>query len=59
MHNYTFTNYMYSPLFDFTALGYCIANSSYKWAIELGHASGYMRSTSGVGLLRQASHHQQ
>ena len=47
----------YSPLFDFTALGYCIANSSYKWALRLGSPSGYMRTTSGVDLLVQALHH--
>ena len=41
-----------SPLFDFTALGYCIATSNYKWKLQLGDAS-----TSGVDLLLHALHH--
>ena len=47
----------YSPLHDFTALGYCIANSSYKWKLKLGNNTEYMQSTSGVDLLVQALHY--
>ena len=46
-----------SPLFDFTALGYCIATSSYKWKLQLGGAYQEMKSTSGVDLLLHALHH--
>ena len=42
-----------SPLFDFTALGYCIATSSYKWELQLVT----METTSGVDLLLHALHH--
>ena len=45
-----------SPLFDFTALGYCIAISSYKWKLQLGTVFGEME-TSGVDLLLHALHH--
>ena len=48
----------YSPLFDFTALGYCIATSSYKWELMLGSINESMWTTSGIDLLLQAlSHH--
>ena len=48
----------YNPLFDFTALGYCIATSTSKWALVIGSIDEYMQSTSGVDLLVQAlSHH--
>ena len=48
----------YSPLFDFTILGYCMATSSYKWELVLGSIMEHMRSTSGVDFLVQAlSHH--
>ena len=46
-----------SPLFDFTALGYCIATSSYKWKLQLGGALREMETTSGVDLLLHALHH--
>ena len=46
-----------SPLFDFTALGYCIATSSYKWNLHLGDALQEMVTTSGVDLLLHALHH--
>ena len=46
-----------SPLFDFTALGYCIATSSYKWKLQLGTLSLGMGTTSGVDLLLHALHH--
>ena len=46
-----------SPLFDFTALGYCIATSSYKWKLQLGDLFQEMKSTSGVDLLLHALHH--
>ena len=42
-----------SPLFDFTALGYCIATSSYKWKLQLFA----METMSGVDLLLHALHH--
>ena len=47
----------YSPPLDFTALGYAIATSNYKWELELGNISEYMRSTSQVDLLVQALRH--
>ena len=47
----------YSPSSDFTALGYAIATSNYKWEFELGNLSEYMRSTSQVDLLVQALCH--
>ena len=46
-----------SPLFDFTALGYCIATSSYKWKLQLGTPYREMETTSGVDLLLHALHH--
>ena len=59
-HNrYAYELSRYSPLFDFTALGYCIAKSGGKWALELGDwdSDDYMQTTSGVDLLLQALHH--
>ena len=47
----------YSPSFDFTALGYSIATSNYKWELELGNNYEYMLSTSQVDLLVQALCH--
>ena len=47
----------YRPSFDFTALGYSIATSNYKWKLELGNGREYMRSTSQVDLLVQALCH--
>ena len=47
----------YSPSSDFTALGYSIATSNYKWELELGNGIEYMRSTSQVDLLVQALCH--
>ena len=46
-----------SPLFDFTALGYCIATSSYKWKLQLGTLYREIETTSGVDLLLHALHH--
>ena len=46
-----------SPLFDFTALGYCIATSNYKWKLQLGDLFHEMETTSGVDLLLHALHH--
>ena len=46
-----------SPLFDFTALGYCIATSNYKWKLQLGTLYQEMETTSGVDLLLHALHH--
>ena len=46
-----------SPLFDFTALGYCIATSNYKWKLQLGATFQAMAKTSGVDLLLHALHH--
>ena len=46
-----------SPLFDFTALGYCIATSNYKWKLQLGDRFQEMETTSGVDLLLHALHH--
>ena len=47
----------YSPSSDFTALGYSIATSNYKWELQLGNGSEYLRSTSQVDLLVQALCH--
>ena len=56
---YTYTLDKYSPLFDFTALGYFMASSTDKWTLQLGEHSGdnYMQTTSGVDLLVQALQH--
>ena len=54
-YRYELSNY--SPLLDFTALGYSIATSSYKWELQLGKRGEYMRSTSQVNLLVQALRH--
>ena len=51
---YTYTLDKFSPLFDFTALGYFMANSTDTWTLQLG---GYMQTTSGVDLLVQALQH--
>ena len=52
---YTYELNKYSPLFDFTALGYFMASSMDKWALQLGGSGGgYMQTTSGVDLLVQA-----
>ena len=48
---YTYKLSRYSPLFDFTALGYFMASSTDKWVLELGDYSNYMQTTSGVHLL--------
>ena len=45
----------YSPSFDFTALGYCMATSEYNWTLQLG-GGDYMQTTSGVDLLLHALH---
>ena len=37
--SYRYNLSKYSPLFDFTTLGYCIATSSFKWALQLGSAN--------------------
>ena len=55
LYRYSFSDY--SPSSDFTALGYSIATSNYKWKLELGNTSEYMRSTSQVDLLVQALCH--
>ena len=47
----------YSPSLDFTALGYAIATSNYKWELQLGNQYDHMRSTSQVDLLVQALCH--
>ena len=56
----------YSLPFIFTAVGYCIVQSNFKWRLRLGnHAnkrgdtSQYMHSTEGVQLLTQAINTQQ
>ena len=46
-----------SPLFDYTALGYCIATSNYKWKLQLRTLYWEMETTSGVDLLLHALHH--
>ena len=57
---YTYTLDKFSPLFDFTALGYFMANSTDTWKLKLGGTLGsgnYMQTTSGVDLLVQALQH--
>ena len=54
---YTYTLGKYSPLFDFTALGYFMASSTDTWTLQLGRRGNYMRTTSGVDLLVQALQH--
>ena len=54
---YLYTLDKSSPLFDFTALGYCIATSNYKWKLLLGTLIREMETTSGVDLLLHALHH--
>ena len=53
---YTYKLDKYTPLFDFTALGYFMANSTDKWTLQLGeqYSDGFMQTTSGVDLLVQA-----
>ena len=38
----------YSPLVEFTALGYCMVNSSHKWSLVLGDDNQPMQSTQGI-----------
>ena len=59
---YTYKLDKYSPLFDFTALGYFMANSTDTWTLQLGGGQSmserdYMQTTSGVDLLVQALQH--
>ena len=46
--SYTYKLSDYTPLFDFTALGQCIAQSSYTWRLQLGNHEQYMQLTQGV-----------
>ena len=56
--HYTYKLDKYSPLFDFTALGYFMASSTDTWTLQLGEGrGGYMQTTSGVNLLVQALQH--
>ena len=56
---YTYKLDKYSPLFDFTALGYFMASSTDTWTLQLGEGvhGDYMQTTSGVDLLVQALQH--
>ena len=55
---YTYKLDNYSPLFDFTALGYFMASSTDTWTLQLGYERGiYTQTTSGVDLLVQALQH--
>ena len=55
---YSYKLSQYSPSFDFTALGYCIASSGDKWSLQLGDGDSkdYIQTTSGVDLLLHALH---
>ena len=55
---YSYKLSQYSPSFDFTALGYCIARSGDKWSLKLGDgpSKDYIQTTSGVDLLLHALH---
>ena len=44
----------YSPLVEFTALGYCMANGSHKWTLALGNEEQYVQSTQGIDQLVHA-----
>lgn len=44
----------YTPLMEWTTLGYCIANSTYRWRLQLGDGYQHMQSTAGLHLLLQA-----
>ena len=44
----------YSPLVEFTALGYCMANGSHKWTLALGKEEEYVQSTQGIDQLVNA-----
>ena len=46
--SYTYKLSDYTPLFDFTALGQCIAQSSYTWKLQLGNTQQHMQLTQGV-----------
>ena len=46
--SYTYKLSDYTPLFDFTALGQCIAQSSYAWRLQLGNVEQHMQLTQGV-----------
>ena len=65
---YTYKLDKFSPLFDFTALGYFMASSTDTWTLQLGGygnymqlgeggSGDYMQTTSGVDLLVQALQH--
>ena len=41
---YTYKLSRYSPLIDFTALGYCIARSRGRWSLQLGSYKDYMQT---------------
>ena len=63
-YHYDLTDY--SPSFFFTALGYCIFKSSFKWRLKLGsmgtkagETSQYMQSMEIVQLLTQSLSTQQ
>ena len=52
--DYTYGLSDYSPLVEFTALGYCMANGSYRWNLLLGSEEQYMQSTQGIDQLVHA-----
>ena len=52
--DYTYVLSDYSPLVEFTALGYCMANGSHKWTLLLGNSEQYMQSTQGIDQLVHA-----
>ena len=55
---YLYELHNYSPLIDFTALGYCIATSSYRWKLQLGNDNQEMdMSRARVDILLHALHH--
>ena len=43
----------YSALLNFSVLGHCIANSSYKWRLTLGDLGQYMQSIDRIDMLVQ------
>ena len=51
---YTYALTDFSPLFEFTAMGFGIANSSYRWRLQVGENYQWSQSKAGVQLLTQA-----
>lgn len=51
---YTYALTDFSPLFEFTAMGFGIANSSYRWRLQIGENYQWSQLKAGMQLLIQA-----